>query len=148
MDPTSSNQIPLDASAHQHDEQQFERALTYAAQMLTNRPDGLAPMGITLGPLTVEIRGPVDDPYVRVHEAPSSGLGRVFTGRDFLQTAGMLYAVALHMREVERAELARNDGMRASGAGIGSYQRVATAEDALADEVSAHLGRVARGEIS
>lgn len=117
------NEMPADApspvaSPAAHDEAQFVRAAAYAEAIFAARPDGMGPVSFGVGPITIELRGPVDDPSISV-VAERARMLLPYSGRDMLQAAGALWALGRHMREIEIAE-AEREGATAPGEGDGA----------------------------
>lgn len=95
----------------------FNAAAEYTLQMLASRPgdDALTGVGITMGPLGFSISGSRDWPLVSLETRPI-GLGGIHVGNAaaVMTSAGMLYAVAVHLLLLQEAERAAEEAAKAA----------------------------------
>jgi hypothetical protein len=91
-------QSTLDAG-RAHDEAAFERAVTTAAALLHGRADGVKEISLTMGAVTIFIRGPRDDTEIemdllrRLHNA---------RGESLIEAAALLWATGCYLKDQER----------------------------------------------
>jgi hypothetical protein len=82
-----------------NDEAAFERAVTTAAALLHGRADGVKEISLTMGAVTIYIRGPRDDTEFemdltrRLHNA---------RGENLIEAAALLWATGCYLRDQER----------------------------------------------
>ena len=91
-------QSTLDAG-RSHDEAAFERAVTTAVALLHGRADGVKEISLTMGAVTIYIRGPRDDTEIemevprRLHNA---------RGESLIEAAALLWAAGCYLKDQER----------------------------------------------
>lgn len=91
-------QATLDAG-RSHDEAAFERAVTTAVALLHGRADGVKEISLTMGAVTIYIRGPRDDTEIemdlprRLHNA---------RGESLIESAALLWATGCYLKDQER----------------------------------------------
>ncbi len=91
-------QARLDAG-RSNDEAAFERAVTTAAALLHGRVDGVKEVSLTMGAVTIYIRGPRDDTEIemdlprRLHNA---------RGESLIESAALLWATGCYLKDQER----------------------------------------------
>jgi hypothetical protein len=82
-----------------NDEAAFERAVTTANALLHGRADGVKEVSLTMGAVTIYIRGPRDDTEIemdltrRLHNA---------RGENLIEAAALLWATGCYLRDQER----------------------------------------------
>lgn len=82
-----------------NDEAAFERAVTTAAALLHGRADGVKEISLTMGAVTIYIRGPRDDTEIemdlprRLHNA---------RGESLIESAALLWATGCYLKDQER----------------------------------------------
>ncbi len=82
-----------------NDEAAFERAVTTAAALLHGRADGVKEISLTMGEVTIFMRGPRDDTEIemdlprRLHNA---------RGESLIEAAALLWATGCYLRDQER----------------------------------------------
>jgi hypothetical protein len=82
-----------------NDEAAFERAVTTADALLHGRADGVKEVSLTMGAVTIYIRGPRDDTEIemdltrRLHNA---------RGENLIEAAALLWATGCYLRDQER----------------------------------------------
>jgi hypothetical protein len=82
-----------------NDEAAFQRAVTTANALLHGRADGVKEVSLTMGAVTIYIRGPRDDTEIemdltrRLHNA---------RGENLIEAAALLWATGCYLRDQER----------------------------------------------
>jgi hypothetical protein len=91
-------QSTLDAG-RAHDEAAFERAVTTAAALLHGRADGVKEVSLTMGAVTIFIRGPRDDTEIEMDLLRRLHNER---GESLIEAAALLWAAGCYLRDQER----------------------------------------------
>jgi hypothetical protein len=82
-----------------NDEAAFERAVTTAAALLHGRADGVKEVSLTMGAVTIYIRGPRDDTEIEMDVLRRLHNSR---GESLIEAAALLWAAGCYLRDQER----------------------------------------------
>ena len=82
-----------------NDEAAFERAVTTAAALLHGRADGVRQVSLTMGAVTIYIRGPRDDTEIEVELLRRLHNER---GESLIEAAALLWTAGCYLRDQER----------------------------------------------
>jgi hypothetical protein len=82
-----------------NDEAAFERAVTTAAALLLGRADGVRQVSLTMGAVTIYIRGPRDDTEIEMDLLRRLHNER---GESLIEAAALLWTAGCYLRDQER----------------------------------------------
>lgn len=107
----AAQQATLEGS-RANDEAAFERAVATAVALLHGRADGVKEISLTMGAVTIYIRGPRDDTEIemdlprRLHNA---------RGESLIESAALLWATGCYLKDQERRVANAMAGMQSLG---------------------------------